>query len=99
MLALPRRPRVRYRQRRVLVEAAIDDHVAVETCHGGEAPAGRGRRQAVLLYPAQVELQLRPLGQQRLDPAFGAPAQEVATYYCGSYDNIEPGTVGTAPPC
>lgn len=32
------------------------------------------------------------------DGSTGQPSEE-QTYYCGSYDSIEPGTVVTAPPC
>jgi len=32
------------------------------------------------------------------DGSSGQPSEE-QTYFCGSYENIEPGTVVTAPPC
>ena len=60
-----------------------------------EPPLGVGGMRARTLLPL-VLLVVAACGGT--DGSTGQPSEE-QTYYCGSYDSIEPGTVLTAPPC
>jgi hypothetical protein len=58
---------------------AIDDAGAVEPGHHRESPGdSRGLEVADLLHPADVQLQVRPPGNQRAQPAPGAPGEVAA---------------------
>jgi len=64
---------------RGVLRHAVDDAGPVEPGHHGE-PAGHGGvlEPADFLHPADVQLQVRALGDQRIQAAVGAPG-EVAT--------------------
>jgi hypothetical protein len=62
-----------------MLAGAVDDTCPVEPGHHGEPPGdGSGLESANLLHPADVELQLRPLRDQRVHLAVGVPGQVAA---------------------
>ena len=75
-LSFPRHARPGNGQRRVLVAMPVNHGVAEEARNSGEATADGGRREAPLLQPPQVQLQMRTLRLQRLEVPVGAPAQK-----------------------
>ncbi|MFC5042341.1 hypothetical protein [Ornithinimicrobium kibberense] len=57
----------------------VDDGRAVEPGHDGQPPGDRGRLvTAGLLHPPHVQLDVHPMGGQRVDVTCGAPGQEGA---------------------
>jgi hypothetical protein len=62
-----------------VLQQAVDDAGAVEAGHDGE-PAGHGGglEAADLLHPADVQLQVRAAGGQRIQGVLGAPGQVAA---------------------
>ena len=79
-----------------LFEDAVDDAGAVEPGHDRDPPRhGRRGVAALFLHPPHVQLDLRPGGRQRVDPAFGAPAQvgPQIGLTLGTGQALEPGQV------
>ena len=62
-----------------MLQGAVDDAGPVEPGHHGEPPGdGGGLESANLLHPPDVELEVRPLRDQRVQAALGAPGQVAA---------------------
>ena len=76
VLAFPGDPGPGDGQGRVRGDVTVQDGVFVEPGDGPEPAPGRRWRQPSALHPPAVQLQVRPLGFQRGELAFGAPTQE-----------------------
>jgi hypothetical protein len=75
-------------RRRGLIQDGVDDAGAVEADHHRQPPRNRrGFESALLLQPPYVQLNVDAPHRQRIQVAFGAPAQEDAQVGVG----VDPG--------
>lgn len=63
---------------RVRGDATVDVGEPVEPTYRRQAPVDRCRRQAPLLHPGAVELDVRPRRGEHAEPAVGRPLEEPA---------------------